>query len=363
MSMLAARTVPHEQPGGAPRPLLEWVRRIVPAWAHRPGYFLLPVLAVALLLVLRRIDAALHQMHLPGESGGGALSFPLWPPSATETVRAQHQVWRQYLAEVSATRVAAPQTLVRHLVLLDLLFIAVYGVLLVVLLSRLYAANRGLPDGFVPARGRMLITAGFGVVLLCAIDVAEDVLLWLAFGPAQAAAVATVGSVLTIAKFAILALIALPVLLTTIAFVIGCPPVGRVLVSARAVLAELGLVVAVLLVFGLGKNQTDDVVRAWQPLQGLSALLAGLMGALVVVGVTTHLTDSALDRPRPDDGKDPQWLVFGAGLALIAAGLLARTVGLGWGLAVPGGLLILLGLLGLPLVGLPARRPAPATAD
>lgn len=105
-----------------PRP----VREAVPPWAHRPGYFVLSVLAGALLLVLR-------QMHLTGAPSGSALSFPLWfgASRATGAAQALRQAWLDYAVTLPSTReLVAAHTLVRHIMVIDLVFVAVYGVLL-----------------------------------------------------------------------------------------------------------------------------------------------------------------------------------------------------------------------------------------
>jgi hypothetical protein len=290
------------------RSRLHAVRGSVPPRAYRPAYFVLTVLAGALLLVLRRIDSALQQMHLLGASGGGALGFPLrlGPSDAVVAVEARRTAWQDYLNAVSGTRVlAAPQTLVRHLVLLDLVFIGVYGVLLAALLLRLISVNATLTDRFATARRRLLIADAFGLALLVAVDVLEDLLVLLAFGPAGWDVAAAIGPAVSALKFLITALIAVPMLLTVIAVLVGRAPVRQAVLSARAVLVELGVLVAVLLVFGIGKNQTDDVVRAWTSGQGVIALVAGVAAALVVTGATAHLTGTASDHPRPGRRRGP----------------------------------------------------------
>ena len=345
------------------RSRLHRIRGAVPPWARRPGYFVLTVSAGALLLVLRQIDKALRQMHLPGQPGGGALGFPLWfgDGHARNAARTLRQTWLDYQATVPAARpLAAPQTLVRHLVVIDLIFVAVYGVLLIGLLLQLITVNGTLADRFVAARRRWLVAAGFALALLVLVDVAEDALLLLAFGAGGKASAgsdtaATIGPYVSVAKLLFAVLVAVPIVLTALASLAGRAPVRRAAVSARAVLVELGLLVAVLLVFGMGKNQADDVVRAWGPLQGLLALVAGLAAALVVTGVTAHLTDEAVDRPAPDTGtEDPQPLVLGTGVTALLAGFVMDLLGAGWGLMVPGAMLLLLWLLGLPLAGMKA---------
>jgi hypothetical protein len=356
------------------RSLVHAAQSAVPRWAHRPAYFVLTVLAGVLLSVLRQIDSALRQMHLPGGPGGGALGFPLRLGSAftdgAAAAKAQRTAWQHYLEAVSGTRVlAAPQTLVRHLVLIDTAFVVVYGVLLAAVLVGLGTANNALTDRlFVPARRRLLIAAGFSLVLLIVVDITENVLLLLTFGrigPTMAGAdvAATIGPMVTGLKFLIAVMIAIPMVLTAIAVVAESAPVRRAMLSARGVLIILALVVTVLLVFGLGKNQTDDVVRAWTVDQGLLVLITGVTAALVIIGVTAYLTGSALDHPAPDTGDDPQPLVLGGGVILLVVGTVMHVLGLGWGLLVPGALLVLLWLVGLPLTGLQAasRTGPPAT--
>lgn len=343
------------------RARLQALRQRLPARVHRPVYFVLVVLFGVLLMLRRQIDRALSQMHLPGESGGGALGFPLRPGTteAVTAVREQREAWQHYLTAVPDTRVvAAPQTLVHQLVLLDLLFIAVYGLLLGMLLLRLTLVNATLPDRFVEARRRWLVAAGFGLALLVVVDLAENALVWLTLGAPGLTAAAAAGPVASLLRLLVAVAIGVPVVITAAAYIAGRADVRRALISARVVLIELVLVAAVLLVFGMGKEQTDDVVRAWGLGQGLMALAAGIAAALVVTGVVTHLTGEARDHPDPDSGEDPQPLVLGAGVACTLAGLLLHLLGAGWGLVVPGVMLILLWAIGLPLSATGRVRPA-----
>jgi hypothetical protein len=351
--------------GEALRARLRRVGDAVPAWAYPPGFFVLAVSAGALLLVLRQVDRALRQMHLPGEPGGGALAFPRWfgAAHARDAAQTLRQSWLHYQATMPDTRpLAAPRTLVHQLVGIDLIFVVVYAMLLTMLLVLLIGANGHLTDRFVPARRRWLQAAGITLVLLVLLDIAEDMLLLLAFGtaPGTAAAntAAVVGPYVSLAKLMSAVLVLVPMMLTAIAYLIGRPGARRAAVSVRAVLVELGLLVAVLLIFGLGKNQTDDVVRAWDAGQAFIALVAGVAAALVVTGVTAYLTGDAIDRPAPDTGpEDPQPLALGAGVAALLVGLVMNALGAGWGLMVPGAMLILVWLLGLPLAGVETSPP------
>lgn len=320
--------------------------------------YLLVIVTGALFVARREINGALGQMRLPGSAGGGALQFPLqWDGRRAQSAVAELRgSWASYLAQVRPTRVIAePTVLVERLFWLDLAFIASYPLLLgvvLVLAARWQPNLDGSAAALRPVHQRMLRTALHATVPLAVIDVAEDFALRAAYLDGSRVAVAIgpvpVGPVLSLLKVLLSALVIVPLLVAGMATMLGSAPWRRAVIASRAVSIVVASAV-LLLATGVGADQIDDVIRAWNWSYALFATLASVLAALVVVGTITELTGKSSDNPAPDSGQDPQRVVIMVAVGLLAAGGVCWAVGLGWGLLVPAGMALLGGLLSAPI--------------
>ncbi len=320
--------------------------------------YLLVIVTGALFVAMREINGALGQMRLPGSAGGGALQFPLqWDGRRADSAVAElSRSWAAYVAQVKPTRVIAePRVLVERLFWLDLAFIASYTVLLIavlVLASRFQPNDDGPAAALRPVHQRMLWTALLCTVPLAVVDVLEDFALRAAYLDDWRAAVAIgpipVGPLLSMLKLLLVALVVVPLLVAGVATLHGSASWRRAVIASRAVSIVVAIAV-LLLATGIGADQVDDVIRAWNWPYALFATLASVLAALVVVGTITELTGASVDNPAPDCGKDPNWVVIRVAVVLGAAGGVCWAVGLGWGLLVPAGMALLGALLSAPL--------------
>lgn len=92
----------------------------------------------------------------------------------------------------------------------------------------------------------------------------------------------------------------------------------------------------------------DDVIRGWNWPRGILAVLAAGLATLVVMSSIAELTDQSVDRPDPELGDSPLFLLGMVGIVLVALGGVAAWLGWGWGLLVPGGLVLVIWLASVP---------------
>jgi hypothetical protein len=128
-------------------------------------------------------------------------------------------------------------------------------------------------------------------------------------------------------------------------------PLRRAVAGGRGPLYAVAALV-VLLMFGIGAAQADDVIRAWDPWRAVWAVLATAALAITVLGVTRFMTSSGRENWAPGIGRSVQPFLLLVGVLVGLAGLTMWLLGWGWGLVVGGGLLLLLWALGVPIDGL-----------
>ena len=324
----------------------------------------LVVLVGGVRVVLARVDSALQQMHLAGGTSGSALAFPV-SVEARERVIAVTESWQAYDTDVARlTVLRSAVDIARALIVLDLVFIALYAMLLIVVIMGLHRINAHLPkaEPAVMRRrsryGLMLIWAGVSLALLVVVDVAEDFLLLYYLVGDRAASAGdwfAIGPMTTLFKYVLAFAVLVPVLPVAVAVFIDTPVIRRTLWTTRAVVLAAGLL-AVLLFAGIGAGQVDDVIRAWDGVTATCAIVAALLLALTVSGVTRELSGPKAEGIDPDAGQSSQPLLIAGGLGLVVVGLLSWSLGFGWGICVAGVLLLVLWFLGVLIAGL-GKRP------
>lgn len=347
------------------------------------GAFALTVLTWALQTTMLRVDSALQQM---GTGAGSALGFPVSLTDLSGSLQrtaAQRQVndvraaWQAFGADTGRTdTLQNPLVVAGRLVTLDLVFIPLYVVLFGALLFTLIRLNRGAGAEQSPglaiadARERVshgrrqmaLQIASGALVLLVLVDLLEDWQLRRALvdgdGLTPLVAGLALGPTMSALKLVLAAVVILVVVVVGLVMAAGNIPLSRALLSARGVLYGLGAL-ALLLMVGIGADQVDDVIRAWDLTQMFLAVGAMTALAVTVSGVIRLLTNVARDRPKPSTGKDPQSFLLGAGALLVVVGWLLQLAHLGWGLSVAGALLVLIWSTGLPESELPTWPTAP----
>lgn len=336
--------------------------------------FVLTVLTWALQTTMQRVDSALQQM---GVGAGSALGFPVsvtdLPGSLAQGATQRHvndvrAVWKAFGADTGRTdTLQDPLVVAARLVTLDRVFIVLYVVLLGALLLALLRLNLRTAAGtsadiFRRRRHTALQIASGALVLLAVVDVLEDWQLQRALvdGHQLAPLVAglALGPTMSALKLVLTAVVILSAVVVGLVMAASSRPLSRALVSARGVLYGLGAV-ALLLVVGIGADQVDDVIRAWDTTQMILAVVAMTALALTAAGVIRHLTSIARERPQPSTGRSPQSFLLGAGALLVVVGQLLRLAHLGWGLSAAGALLVLIWAAGLPETGLVTWPPTP----
>jgi len=340
--------------------------------------YLLVVVTGAVGVMLRRVDSALRQMRLESGTSGTAREFPvsladlggsILMRHAPETSAAITRSWRDYDVEVAGRTVLADaHDVAREVVLLDAVFAVLYTLLLAVVMVALFRACAARPaDAPAPAAmrlryRRMLERTGGALALLLFAELAEGFQVWyhiveghrlahlgpIALGPAT-----------TLLRIILDVAVLVPILIVAVAVLVDTEALRRALATTRAVgLAVVAL--GVLLFVGIGAAQVDDVIRAWTPSTAAFALAAAIGLAIIVTGVSRDLSGPRAEGLAPDTGRPSQPLLLAGGLALAGLGLLLWWLGLGWGIAVAGGLLVLVWLLGLLLAGFTTAGPPPA---
>ena len=337
--------------------------------------FALTVLTWALQTTMQRVDSALQQMGL---GAGSALGFPVsvtdLPGSLQRSVAQRHvnnvrAAWTAFGADTGRTdTLQDPLVVAGRLVTLDRVFILLYVVLLGALLLALLRLNLRTaagPSADMPRRRRhtALQIASGALVLLAVVDVLEDWQLQRALvdGRELTPLVAglALGPTMSALKLVLTAVVILSVVVVGLVMAASSRPLSRALVSARGVLYGLGAV-ALLLMVGIGADQVDDVIRAWDTTQMILAVVAMTALALTAAGVIRHLTSIARERPQPSTGRSPQSFLLGAGALLVVVGQFLRSAHLGWGLSAAGALLVLIWAAGLPETGLVTWPPTPS---
>ena len=349
-------------------------------WLHRHSSllvgatFVVTTLTWTLQTTMQRVDSALQQM---GVGAGSALGFPVSItnlPSSLQRNAAQRQVsdiraaWNAFGADMGRTdTLQSPMVVAGRLVSLDLVFIVLYAGLLGALLFTLLRLNLSMPAGRggEMTRRRLhtaLQIASGALVLLVIVDLLED---WqlrrvLVDGHPLTPLVAglALGPTMSALKLVLTPVIIFSAILVALVMAASSRPLSRALVSARGALYGLGTV-ALLFMAGIGADQVDDVIRAWDTTQMLFAVAAMTALALTAAGVIRRLTSIARERPQPSTGRSPQSFLLGAGALLVVVGQLLGLAGLGWGLSVAGALLVLIWAAGLPETGLTTWPPTP----
>jgi hypothetical protein len=356
-------------PGPIPPPAAEG-REQARGFAWKVGaLYALAVLCWAVSTVMRRVDSALQQMQVGGESAGSALGFPvsfshvaesLSPTAAQETVEATRDAWTMYNNDVTRTTVLRdPFEVAAALVRLDRYFIVLYLVLLgvgLLTLGRLNARAPGREHKQRDRRARMLSGAGGALALLVVVDLTED---WqlnraLVKGEDLAAPAGEIalGPLMSLLKVPLALAVVGAGLFVAVSLAAETRPLRAAFVSVRGVAYGVALLVLILMV-GIGAAQLDDVIRAWDGWRAAWAVLACLFLSVTVAGVARRLSSGAREHPHPDQGASVQPLLLGTGVVVIAAGQLLRLGGLGWGVSIAGALFVVLWAFGLPVDGLP----------
>ncbi|MGH4026115.1 MAG: hypothetical protein ACRDRV_16180, partial [Pseudonocardiaceae bacterium] len=297
-------------------------------------------------------------MRLPGAPGGGAIRFPLqWNgEQAIVAVTGLRQSWADYATQMRTTQLFAdPFILVERLFWLNASFIACYTLFLVVVLmvaARFRPRHTGTDSRLGLARRRMLRIPLLFVLPFAVVNLVESLMVRAAYLDGSQVAVAIgpvpIGPALSALTQLLAAVVVIPLLVAGLGTAYESMPLRQAVTSSRVVL--LMVAVAVLLLFtGIGADQVDDVIRAWDWWYALFASLTTAVAALVVVGTITELTGVSTDQPDPDHGDDPQRALIKTGLALAVLGGACWAGGLGWGLLVPAGMTLLLALLSAPI--------------
>ena len=340
------------------------------AWRVGAVYVLV-VLSWAVLTIMRRVDSALQQMEVGGQSAGSALGFPvslshvaesLGTVTAQATVTATREAWLGYQTGVAGTTVLRdPFDVAQSLVLLDLCFIFLYGILLAIALltlGRLNARTPGRADMEQQRlrRTRMLYGAGGVLAVLLLVDLLEDWQIQRALVGGdpltQLSASVALGPLMSLLKIPLTLGVLGPALFVALSLAVRSRPLRAALVNIRGVLyAVAGL--ALVFMVGIGAAQVDDVIRAWDGWRAAWSVIACFALSVTVAGVARLLSSSGREHPAPDVGRTAQPLLLGSGAILIVAGQILRVAGLGWGVSVAGAILVALWAFGLPIDGLP----------
>jgi hypothetical protein len=336
--------------------------------------YLLVVVVSALIVLLRRVDSAVRQMNVGEGPAGGALAFPvslsevsasLNGTSAQKSVDATRTAWRAYYGDVGRTDVFRdPFDVARDLLVLDVCLTLLGAALLAVVLRYLLRLNRDVMAALSPAderfqqgmrRTRMLQVAFVALGFFVAINVVEDWHLWRALLSGEPVALLfggpAVGPLASLVKLPLLVAVLLPIAFVAATLALTSHPLRLAVASTRGVLYAVAALV-LLLSFGMGANQADDVVRAWDRWHAVWAVLATAALAMTVAGVIRFMCDKARENHAPDIGDSVQPSLLWIGVVVMLIGAVAWSTGVGWGVLVAGSLLLLLWVLGVPIDGL-----------
>lgn len=320
--------------------------------------YLLVITTGALYIAIKELDGALSQMRLPGAPGGGAVQFPLeWNgEQALLEVTELRRSWTDYAAQNrTAHLLIDPFVLVNRVFWLYAVFIASYTLLLAVVLmmaARYRPRHTGRDARLGAIRRRMLCVSLMFMGPLAVVDLMDSVAVRAAYLDGSRIAVAIgpvpIGPTLSAAKLVLVAVVVIPLLVAGLGTAYESTQLRMTVTASRVVLLLVAGAV-VLLLTGIGADQVDDVIRAWDWRYALFGTLTTTVAALVVVGTITDLTGVSTGQPSPDYGDDPQPVLVRASLVLGALGSLCWVTGLGWGLLVPAAMFLMLALLSAPI--------------
>jgi hypothetical protein len=327
-------------------------RSVQPALRRRGVILFCAVLAGGgLFLAIRQVDAVLGRMSAIGGEQGSGLGFP-WDP---ERVVAFRDSWRRYVGDPSYSQelVRSPAELHGWLLVLDISFAVTYtAALMIVFCSvvRFLEPTVGGADdvGSAAVRPKVLRWLPWAPLALFLVDVVEDVLLWLTYGPG-ALSFGWFGPAVTVVKWALAAALVGALVVGVVAA--ACDQrvrhLRKAVAGARGVLGVLAVLIALLLLLSIGAQQVDDVIRAWTLRPAGWATFWAVLAAVAVAGVTREVTITKSEHLQPDSGDDPQTLLLvAAGLTLVA-GIVVNIIWHAWGLIVPGFLLLVIWALSL----------------
>lgn len=322
------------------------------------GYFF-AALTGTFLVSSWQVSGALSEMHLPGKLGTNALSFPITAgPGYLQKIRSS---WDDYLNTVALAhgdvtrKVAPPQSLVIRLFWLNFSFIVCYLVVLSLLLAMAHwvlRKARAVDHALVDACLGLVRCTFMLVTALAIVDFFEKVTLWGAYTNNWEWVLMQpfpIGPALSATKILLTVLVLLGLVIVTggMLRLAVFRPLLQALVAARGVVLVVVLC-WVLLSVRIGADQVDDVIRAWDWSRGMLTVLAAVLAVLVIAGSIARLTDQSVDRPDPRRGDSPLPLLGTIGILLVTSGTVIWWIGWGWGLIVPGAMVLILLLASLP---------------
>lgn len=320
--------------------------------------YLLVIVTGALYIALQETNEALRQMRLPGSPSGGAIRFTLeWDGrNALDNVAEVRRSWANYATQMRGTHLFAdPFVIVDRVFWLSTAFILSYSILLVVVLmmaARFRPRHTGIDPRLGAVRRRMLRIPLMLVLPSAVVNLAEALAVRAAYLDGSRTAVAIgpvpIGATLSALTLLLTVAVGIPLLVAGLGTAYESMPLREALTASRVILLIVAGAVLLLLT-GIGADQVDDVIRAWNWWYALFATLTMIVAALVVVGTITDLTGVSTGPPSPDYGDDPQPVLLRVVLILGALGGLCWAVGLGWGLLIPAGMFLMLALLSAPI--------------
>jgi hypothetical protein len=312
-------------------------------------YFGLVLISGSLFVVVRQIDAVLGRMSAIGGEQGTGVSFPL----DADRVDAFRRSWQRYQAgldQLSGTEsVRSPQELHLWLLVLDIALSVVTLTLLVLVLQASWRLPRDdwSADTGVTLRPQVQVWVERALWALFPVAIAEQVLLYLSYGPA-AADPRCAGLIVTVTKWSLLAIVLGTLLVNSASacrkYYNEAGGLRKAVASTRGVLVAVSAMIVLMLLLPLGARQIDDVVRAWTIGEAVWALVAAAAAAWVVLEAARELTNRTPENLHGKDGKDPQDLLLLAAIGVAGLGGLSWAIGLGWGLLVAAGLLLVIWL-------------------
>jgi hypothetical protein len=337
-------------------------------------------LAIAALGGMRQLDGALAARHLPGAVGIGVLGFPtLFSGNRTETVQAAVAAWYDAAPD---DRFASGVVLAQRVLYLDFIFIGLYGLGLALLRLRLSRSSSPVAARFAGVRNTLLTCTFVALLCLVAFDVAEGVVTLSVVdaewdrcrgpvcsgdgGGASPAAI-TVMAALTTAKWLAAGLVLVPLGVVLSAHAV--PRLKNRLPEEETAFRRMRILLAVLvglalvLSLGISGEQTAEVIRAWD--WGhvcFAAATATVLAATTWSAVRIMI--ARVDVASPETGRAPDlWFVAVGCVLAVAGGLLTTADGWSGAIAVPGAMLLGIGLLSVLITGLPPYEAVEDSGD
>jgi hypothetical protein len=307
---------------------------------------LVPFLALMLLSTMRQLNGALASRHEPGYEGIGVLDFPwLFSGDPVEPVRRAITAWS---AAAPDERFADGLDLARRIILLDVAFMLVYGVGLAAVI--VWASRRR--QAWAAPGSLTLVLISVGLAALVGSDFFEGALAWVVITDEWGGGEASSFAIRAMALMTTLKLLLAGLVLIPVALMVAPPrtvwrhPLVRRLRIVLIVLAAF----AVLVLLGIGGEQTAEVVRAWDGREAGIAGVAAVILALTTWAATRFMTDTRAWNGTRSDAVESEFFVLIAGIVLFAAGAAAAVL-LEWSasLAVPGALLVAIAVLSFPV--------------